>query len=182
VTTSRRHLLQTQILGVAIGATLLAAPALSSACVDGAPKGEAVMVQRDVGTTPAGAHAEFHVLGAGWFGAAEVVKQGGSSDDTTVTVELDGAELITASFASLKNPWMQVSTPFLVMNVRSDGDADTMTIWYSPELKFRGILAVRVDVREDGVSGLRMRAVMNKPGPHEDPVGQTATLTLPAFR
>jgi hypothetical protein len=174
-------LLRRLAVGAWIGAAVAATPSIAPACVDGAPKGEAVMVQRDVGITPAGEHAEFHVLGAGWFGAAEVVKQGGTSDDTVVTVELDGAELITGSFASLKNPWMQVNTPMLVVNVRSEGDARTMTIWFSPELKFRAILAVRVEVREEGVAGLRLRAVMNKPGPHEDPVGQTA-LALPAFK
>jgi hypothetical protein len=166
---------------LAAAASVWSASTTTLACVDGAPKGEAVMVQRDVGSTAAGEHAEFHVLGAGWFGAAEIVKQGGTSDDTTVTVELDGAELIATSFASLKNPWMQISTPFLVVNVRSEGDARTMTIWFSPELKFRAILAVRVEVREAGVAGMRLRAVMNKPGPHEDPVGQTA-LALPAFK
>jgi len=169
-------------LSALIGAVLGAAPAIATACVEGAPKGEMVTIQRDVGTTAAGGHAEFHVLGAGWFGAAEVVKEGGASDDTDVTVELDGAELITASFASLKNPWMQISSPSLVANVRSEGNTRTMTIWYSPELKFRGILAVRVDVKEDGVAGLRLRAVMNKPGPHEDPAGQSAALALPKFR
>ncbi|HXV08196.1 MAG TPA: hypothetical protein VD791_09215 [Burkholderiales bacterium] len=181
-TSRRRPSLRALVLGAWIGvAAAVATPSIATACVDGAPKGEAVMVQRDVGTTAAGEHAEFHVLGAGWFGAAEVVKQGGTSDDTVVTVELDGAELITGSFASLKNPWMQINTPFLVVNVRSEGDARTMTIWFSPELKFRAILAVRVEVREEGVAGLRLRAVMNKPGPHEDPVGQTA-LVLPAFK
>src|SRR5512145_1635579 len=116
---SRRLSLRVLVLSAWIGAATGAAPAIATACVDGAPKGEAVMVQRDVGTTAAGEHAEFHVLGAGWFGAAEVVKQGGTSDDTVVTVELDGAELISGSFASLKNPWMQINTPFLVVNVRS---------------------------------------------------------------
>lgn len=163
-------------------AGLWAVSAAAVACVDGAPKGEMVTVQREVGVTAAGQQAQFHVLGAGWFGAAEIVKQGGSTDATTVTIELDGAEMITTSFASLKNPWMQLNTPYLVANVRSEGNTSTLTIWYSPELKFRAILAVRVAVEEDGVAGLRMRAVMNKPGPHEDPVGQSTALALPAFK
>jgi hypothetical protein len=163
-------------------AAVWAASAAALACVDGAPKGEMVTVQREVGATALGEQARFHVLGAGWFGAAEIVKQGGTNDATYVTVELDGAEMITTSFASLKNPWMQLNTPYLVANVRSDGHTSTMTIWYSPELKFRAIMALRVTVEEDGVEGLRMRAVMNKPGPHEDPVGQSTALALPAFK
>ena len=169
-------------LHMVCAAGIWAASAAAVACVDGAPKGEAVTIQREVGTTAAGQQAQFHVLGAGWFGAAEIVKQGGTSDATTVTIELDGAEVITTSFASLKKPWMQLSTPFIVANVRTEGDTSTMTIWYSPELKFRAIMAVRVGVEEDGVEGLRMRAVMNKPGPHEDPVGQSTALALPAFK
>lgn len=160
-----------------------AAPIAALACVDGAPKGDVVTIQRDVGSTAAGQQADFHVMGAGWFRATEIVKQGGASDNTEVIVELDGEEVFSASFASLKNPWMQLNTPFIVAKVSSEGDKSTMTIWYSPELKFRAILAVRVEVREEGVQGMHMRAVMNKPGPHEDPPGKTATAAaLPAFK
>jgi hypothetical protein len=153
------------------------------ACVDGAPKGDVVTIQRAVGTTPAGQQAGFHVMGAGWFRATEIAKRGGVSDDTEVIVELDGEEVFSATFASLKNPWMQLNTQFIVAKVNTEGNTSTMTIWYSPELKFRGILAVRVEVHEDGVEGMHLRAVMNKPGPHEDPPGKAATaLALPAFK
>jgi Zn-dependent protease with chaperone function len=170
------------VAALAAGA-VSAAPVATHACVDGAPKGEVVTIQREVGITAAGQRADFHVMGAGWFRATEIVKQGGASDNTEVIVELDGEEVFAASFASLKNPWMQLNTPFIVAKVQSEGNTSTMTIWYSPELKFRAILAVRVEVREEGVQGMQMRAVMNKPGPHEDPPGQAATaLVLPAFK
>jgi Zn-dependent protease with chaperone function len=170
------------IAGIAAGG-FCAMPVATLACVDGAPKGDIVTIQREVGTTAAGQQADFHVMGAGWFRATEIVKQGGMSDDTEVVVELDGEEVFSASFASLKNPWMQLNTPFMVAKVLTKGDTSTMTIWYSPELKFRAILAVRVAVHEEGVQGVHMRAVMNKPGPHEDPPGKTATaLALPAFK
>ncbi len=171
--------LATAVVAGGLGAVPLAA----LACVDGAPKGEVVTIQREVGTTASGQRADFHVMGAGWFRATEIVKRGGASDNTEVFVELDGEEVFSASFASLKNPWMQLNTPFIVAKVESQGDTSTMTIWYSPELKFRAILAVRVEVREEGVQGMHMRAVMNKPGPHEDPPGKAATaLALPAFK
>jgi hypothetical protein len=167
---------------LAVG-VLCAAPVSALACVDGAPKGEVVTIQREVGATAAGQQADFHVLGGGWFRATEIVKQGGASDDTAVIVELDGEEVFAASFASLKKPWMQLNTPFIVAKVEGEGDTSTMTIWYAPELKFRAILAVRVEVHEEGVQGMHMRAVMNKPGPHEDPPGRAATtLALPAFK
>jgi hypothetical protein len=160
------------------------APAAVLACVDGAPKGEVVMIQRDVVVTSADQRADFHVMGAGWFRATEITKRGGASDNTEVIVELDGEQVFASSFASLKKPWMQLNTPFIVAKVETEGDTSTMTIWYAPELKFRAMLAVRVEVREEGVQGMHMRAVMNKPGPHEDPPpGQAAAAAaLPAFK
>ena len=63
-----------------------AAPAAVLACVDGAPKGEVVMIQRDVVVTSADQRADFHVIGAGWFHAAEITKKGGTTDHTNVTL------------------------------------------------------------------------------------------------
>jgi len=47
-----------------------------------------------------------------------------------------------------------------------------MTIWYAPELKFRNMAAIRIEVQEDGVDNLKLRTVMNKPAPHEH-IGRT---------
>lgn len=145
-------------------------------------RGDAVTIERAVGTTAAGEEAGMHVLGAGWIHAVEIVKQGGSSDNTYVTLELDGQEMITASFARLKDPWTQLATPYIVANVTTVGDTSTMTIWYMSELKFKAIMALRIDVQEEGVEGLHMRAMMNKPAPHEHVGQQAAALALPAFK
>jgi hypothetical protein len=88
--------------------------------------------------------------------------------------------MFSNSFSTLKNPWMQAETRYLVATVRTEGDTSTMTIWYSPELKFRGIMALRIGVQEEGVQALQIRAEMNKPAPHEH-IGQAA-LALPAFK
>lgn len=149
-------------------------------------KGEIVTSEREMGATPTGESRTYHVLGAGWFRAVEITKQGGASDNTTVTLELDGQPMITTSFAALKNPWMQLDTAMMGANVRTMGDTSTMTIWYSAELKFTAMAVVRIDVREDGVDNLKTRTVMNKPAPHEHLAGQaigtTATAALPAFK
>ncbi len=145
-------------------------------------RGDAVTIERVVGTTAAGKEATMHVLGAGWIHAVEIVKQGGSSDNTYVTLELDGQEMIAVSFARLKDPWMQLATPYIVANVTTIGDTSTMTIWYMSELKFKALLALRIDVEEEGVEGFHLRAMINKPAPHEH-IGQQATaLALPAFK
>src|SRR6267142_308812 len=78
-------------------------------------RGDMVTAEREVGATHSGEAASFHVLGAGWFHAAEIVKHGGSSDDTNVTLELDGEPVFSNSFAVLKNPWMEINTPFLIV-------------------------------------------------------------------
>lgn len=168
-------------LAAVAAAVLWAASSLAFACGEEL-RGDAVTMERTIGSTAPGKEATMHVLGAGWIHAVEIVKQGGSDDNTFVTLELDGQEMITASFAGLKNPWMQLDTPFMVAKVTTAGDTSTMTIWYSQELKFKAIVALRIDVEEDGVEGVHMRAVMNKPAPHEH-IGQQATaLALPAFK
>lgn len=147
-------------------------------------RGDMVTADRELGATKQGGEGSFHFLGAGWFHAVEIVKHGGSTDNTMVTVELDGEPIITASFADLKNPWMEINTPFMIVNVRTSGDAQTMTIWYAPELKFRNMAAVRIEVQEEGVDNLKLRTVMNKPAPHEHIAGQQFgnTAALPAFK
>lgn len=147
-------------------------------------RGDMVSAERELGPTRQGEEAAIHILGAGWFHAVEIVKRGGDSGNTTVTLELDGEPLITASFADLKNPWMEINTPYMIVNVRESGDMQTMTIWYAPELKFRSMAAVRIDVQEEGVGNLKLRTVMNKPAPHEHVAGQQIgnVAALPAFK
>jgi hypothetical protein len=153
------------------------------ACVDGAPLGEAVTLTREAGATPSGEHTGLQVLGAGWFQAVEIVKRGGMSDRTSVTIELDGEPVMSTSFALLKNAWNQLATDYIVASVRSEGGSSAMTIWYKPGLKFRALAVVRVEVEEDGVQSVNVRATMNKPGPHEHVPGQPGTaVALPAFK
>lgn len=170
---------------LALATILLAGAGHALACGE-LFRGEMVTSEREMGATAVGETKTYHVLGAGWFRAVEIVKQGGASDDTAVTLELDGEPMISTSFAALKNPWMQLETPLMGAKVRTEGDTSTMTIWYSAELKFTGMAVVRIDVREDGVGNLKMRTVMNKPAPHEHLAGQaigpTATAALPAFK
>jgi hypothetical protein len=148
-------------------------------------KGEMVASQRDIGAVSSGESRTHLVLGAGWLRAVELVKRGGLSDDTAVTLELDGEPMLSTTFAVLKNPWMQLETPLMGAKVRAEDDASVLTIWYSQELRFTTMATIRVDVREEGVTDLRLRTVMNKPAPHEHIAGQaigTTAAALPAFR
>jgi hypothetical protein len=165
-------------------ATLLAClcpPAV--ACVEGDLRGDIVRLDKEVGDTPQGERASMQIVGAGWFRAATVVKDGGTTGQTWVTLELDGEPMITTSFSMLANPWFQLSTDSISASVRVEGNRSTMTIWYSPELKFRALASLRVEVKEEGVEHLRVSAIMNKPAPHEHVPGQPGTaVALPAFK
>lgn len=160
---------------------LLTVPALASACVEGAPRGEAVTLEKASESSRRGEQASMQIIGAGWFRSLTVEKDGGTTDDTTVTLELDGAPMISTSFAILKNAWNQLGTSSIVADVRTVGGKQVMTIWYSPELMFRAFASVRVDVNETGVGGVRIRSIMNKPGPHDVHLTGTA-VALPAFK
>jgi len=146
-------------------------------------RGEALTIEQAAQSTSSGAAIAMDRLGGGWFQAAEIVKEGGTTGETYVTLALDGQELITTSFASLENPWMQLDTPYMVANVRVEGKTRTMTIWYLAELRFMFLISLHVDVHETGVDSVRMRAVMNK-AIHIAPLPgmPTANADLPAFK
>jgi hypothetical protein len=155
---------------------------LAIACVNDL-KGEAVTIEQAAQSTSPGAETAMDRLGGGWFLAAEIVKEGGSTDETYVTLALDGQEMITTSFALLKNPWMQLDTPYMVANVRAEGNTRTMIIWYTEEPRFMFLVSLHVDVHEEGVDSVRIRAVMNK-AIHIAPLPgmPTANAALPAFK
>jgi len=163
------------------GTCAIAMPSL--ACVEGDIRGEAVTAEREVGGMIAGEEATLQVVGAGWFHAAEIVKQGGSNDQTTVTIELDGEPYLCTSFAHLKNKWRQLATPNIIANVTTQGDTSTMIVWYMPDLKFNSRVVLRIAVDEQGVEGLRTRTVLSRALPHSHPAAQGAqVLALPAFK
>ena len=70
------------ILRSLAAAFLLLGGATTAAACGEVFRGDMVTAEREVGATDTGESATFHVLGAGWFHAAEIVKHGGSSDDT----------------------------------------------------------------------------------------------------
>ena len=107
-----RLLMSSRSLAVCLTFALVAGDV--AACVEGDLRGEAVMLERDRGAKAEGEHTGLQILGAGWFRAVSVVKTGGTTDETTVTVELDGEPMMSTSFAALKNAWRQVESVNLV--------------------------------------------------------------------
>lgn len=165
-----------------LGASFTAASPEALPCAE-VLRGEAVTLERDQVAPQEGGNAGVQILGAGWFRAATVTKVGGSTHDTTLTVELDGEPLVSACFATLRDGWRQVQSNALSVTLTTEGETSTLTVWYPDELKFRALANLRVDVREDGVRSLRVSAVLNKPAPHEHVPGTPGAVAgLPAFK
>lgn len=165
-----------------LGACLAAAAPATMACAE-VLRGEAVSVERNREAPGAGDNAGVQVLGAGWFRAATVTKVGGTTHDTTLTVELDGEPLVRATFAELRDGWRQVQSGALSITLRTEGNVSVLTVWYPDELKFRALANLRVDVAEAGVESVRVSAVLNKPAPHEHVPGNAAAVAgLPVFK
>lgn len=169
--------------GIVPGVLALGAAAPAPACVEGDLRGDMVTLEKTAEDRLPGERPSMQILGAGWFRALTVEKEGGSNDDTSVTLELDGQPVISTSFALLKNAWNQLSTTSIVAAVKREGTREVLTIWYSPELKFRAFANIRVEVNEPGIEKLKIRTVMNKPAPHEHIPGSPGTaVALPAFK
>lgn len=154
----------------------------AAACVEGDLRGEAVTIEKDGGAPLAGGRADMQIIGAGWVRAVTIEKEGGTTDDTWVTIELDGEPMISTSFALLKNAWNQLSTSSISASAKTVGTKSVLTIWYAPELKFRAIANVRVEVNEEGVENVLLRTIMNKPAPHEHIPGTGTQVAMPAFK
>jgi hypothetical protein len=170
-------------LSTALLCTCLAATTPGAIACAEVLRGDAVTLERDHGSARDGDNAGVQILGAGWFRAATVTKVGGTTHDTTLTVELDGEPLVSATFATLRDGWRQVQSGALSVTLAIDGDVSTLTVWYPDELKFRALANLRVDVHEDGVQSLRVSAILNKPAPHEHVPGSPAAVAgLPAFK
>lgn len=169
---------------VVVGMTAagLSTASAALACVEGDVRGESMTTERDMGALATGEEASVQIVGAGWFHAAEITKQGGSDDHTQITIELDGVPLISTAFATLKNPWMQLQTQYIVAAVRTEGETSTMSLWFTPDLKFNMQVRLLIEVQEDGVESFKVRTVLSKALPHSHPNGQGAILALPAFK
>lgn len=170
------------LLSLVLGACLGAAAPCALACAE-VLRGEAVTLERGRDAPLDGDNAGVQLLGAGWFRAATVTKVGGTTHDTTLTVELDGEPLVSATFAELRDGWRQVQSGALSITLRIEGTVSTLTVWYPDELRFQALANLRVDVHESGVESVRVSAVLNKPAPHEHQPGAAGAVAgLPAFK
>lgn len=88
--------------------------------------------------------------GPGTFVAARMVKQGGDSGLTAISLEIDGKVVVQRNVAALKNWGMTQNNPFGVV-VFTSGDIDTVTVGFSQPMTFENNLVLRAIVGESGV-------------------------------
>jgi len=132
----------------------LAASALLGLCVFASTRADTVLnPERAQGlAAPAapGMHTLVTLKGPGKFVAAQITKQGGATGLSFVSLDIDGKNLINASFLALKNWALTQNNPYGVV-ILSTGGIDDVTIGYPSTLTYNKTLTLSVDVKEAGV-------------------------------
>lgn len=96
-----------------------------------------------------GTHDLVVLKGPGKFVSAFVTKQGGSSDLTFVSLEIDGKTIVNGSIAAFRNRALTQSNPYGLVLLQST--LKTVTIGFPFPLAYQSDLRLSVHVAESGV-------------------------------
>ncbi len=99
---------------------------------------------------PNGAHNLVSLRGPGVFLAAEVSKQGGTNDLTFVSLDIDGRNVTSISFAALANQGLTQHNPFGLAVFHSA--LKTVTVGFPAPLLYSESLKLSVTVNEPNVA------------------------------
>lgn len=99
---------------------------------------------------PQGTHQLVTLEGPGVFVAAHVSKQGGDTDLTFVTLDIDGRNVVNLSYAAARNLGFVQGNPYGLVLLPS-GRVDNLTMGYPSPLRFTRSLVLGVQVQEAGV-------------------------------
>lgn len=99
---------------------------------------------------PEGTHKLVSLKGPGVFVAAQVSKQGGSAGLTFVNLDIDGRNVVSASFAAAGNWGMTQANPYGLVLLKS-GTVDTLAVGWPAPLRFERELVLSVKVAEPGI-------------------------------
>lgn len=100
---------------------------------------------------PQGDHTLVQLRGPGTFVSAEVSKQGGNSDLTFINLEIDGKNVVSISYAALRNQGLTQDNPYGLVLLNPTGTVRTVTIGFGTPLTFKKELTLSVKVSEPGV-------------------------------
>ena len=99
---------------------------------------------------PQGSYKLVVLKGLGVFVGAEVAKQGGDSDLTFVSLDIDGRNVVNLSYAAAGNQGLTQANPFGLVLLQTR-PIDNLTIGFPEPLAYARELVLSVVVKEDGV-------------------------------
>ncbi len=111
---------------------------------------------------PSGGRKLVVLKGPGLFVSAHVSKQGGDTDLTFVSLDLDGRNVVNLSYAAARNLGFTQSNPYGLVLLSSRA-IDNITIGYPTPLKFEKELVLSVQVNEGGVVQILANVVHGTP-------------------
>jgi hypothetical protein len=91
------------------------------------------------------------LVGPGKFVSAEISKQGGATDLTFISLDIDGVNVVSVSIAALKNWGLTANNPYGLVLLESGAGVKTLTIGFNSPLVYQRELKLKVDVKESGV-------------------------------
>jgi hypothetical protein len=102
-----------------------------------------------------------HLKGPGLFLGAEVTKQGGETDLTFVSLDIDGRNVTNLSYAAAINSGLTQQNPYGLVLLQSAA-LKNLTIGFPTPLRFRRELKLSVSVNEGGVVQILANVIHGK--------------------
>jgi hypothetical protein len=99
---------------------------------------------------PKGSYTLVSLAGPGLFLSANVTKQGGATDLTFVSLDIDGRNVVNLSYAALRNVGLTQANPYGIQFLSGAGVESFAIGWPFP-LTFKRSLKLSVTVNEIGV-------------------------------
>jgi len=99
---------------------------------------------------PKGSYTLVSLKGPGLFLSANVTKQGGATDLSFVSLDIDGRNVVNMSYAALRNIGLAQANPYGVQ-YSTGGAVESFSIGWPFPLTFKRSLELSVTVNETGV-------------------------------
>lgn len=99
---------------------------------------------------PQGSYKLVVLKGPGVFVGAHVSKQGGETDLTFVSLDIDGRNVVNLSYAAARNVGFTQANPYGLVLLQTR-PVDNLTIGFPEPLAYEKELVLSVEVKEDGV-------------------------------
>jgi len=99
---------------------------------------------------PKGGYKLVVLEGPGLFLAAQVTKQGGDTDLTNVSLDIDGRNVFAITYAAARNIGLTQANP-AGMVLMPSRKVDDLTLGFPTPLRFERSLVLSIQVNEDGV-------------------------------